>query len=730
MGVFNKTDREKMFTDLIRAVRATEKIDKYEKNDLINLLVNIKTGKVRNEFIDDEILTNVVYHIVSSRNSSSSYGYLRNVIDGIKFMLPQGDKTEHFEEIKEEILNYCLGEYGFDSEFFNKELYSVFKDSKDYFKLISIIVADEELRDSFDEIVEFAVTMGKEIDDNDQLKREIVSYLHAAKNIIDDPEAYLEKRIKETRMKYGIYPGLDEKTASEISREVEKGKSMLLRLETIDRKVNQYKKEIDKKTKEGASELTADINKAKLEIRRDLDEYLDDLKEQLKSSSETAYEEILEAARDKAKQIRIAVDSIGKTTTRELIRVRDEADKKVAELKDFASSDKDLQETLKIARENEDVINGVLAIQSGSVQNPTAIATVPGLIVPDSSEEDFLVPQFEMTTGILPAFDKTVAFDKRMKEVEANIKQMEQEGYLIPDTIYEALPWFILGNKVIYFYGPTQSGKTTLVDILTKAVGTQFIDGGKITEEHSVTSFNDVRGKFDENQLYYALYYGLTAFYDEMDNGNPNNLVLLGTYISSLANKIAHPEKDVRALFAKRRSVPINVNARIIAAGNTSGKGRNREYTARNRFDESTQERIVPFYIGYNEKLEEKIFGNREVWYKFFKNFRANCLKFAVDHGYEDAEGNLTTSDASTIKEIVDTSAMTVSPLMRGIFTQTKEEDYLDALITLIKGQYKIQNTSIEQLNKIPLKDLTGDQIATAFVHESNARIKKIGAKK
>ena len=77
--------------------------------------------------------------------------------------------------------------------------------------------------------------------------------------------------------------------------------------------------------------------------------------------------------------------------------------------------------------------------------------------------------------------------------------------------------------KNILIIGAARSGKTTLAELLAKAVGTELIDGGKITEEHSVTSFNDVRGKFDENQLYYGLYYGKTVLYDEFDNDNPNN---------------------------------------------------------------------------------------------------------------------------------------------------------------------------------------------------------------
>jgi hypothetical protein len=342
-----------------------------------------------------------------------------------------------------------------------------------------------------------------------------------------------------------------------------------------------------------------------------------------------------------------------------------------------------------------------------------------------------------MTEGLLHAFDRNISFNERMRRIEEKIQELESQGYIIPDALREALPWYLMGKKIVYFYGPTQSGKTTVADLLVKVVGSELLDGGKITEEHSVTSYNDVRGIFDENALFYALYYGKTIFYDEFDNGNPDNIIVLGTFISKLVNKIDNPEKDVRVQFAKRRFVPINANARMIAAGNTTGKGRNREYTARSRMDESSLERLVHIYVGYSDSVESKILAGRDEWLNFFRYFRELCNSWAVTSGMDSSEGNVTTGDASTIAECISENSMTASMLINGIFVQTKEVDYLAHLIKNIKTKFSVEGDVsrdfVEILNKKNLEKLDAHEIACVFVYEATEvinSVKKLEKKK
>ena len=756
MGFFNESEQEKKYKELIKALRSSD-LDYKSVETLVDYITEIKDGKRINDFYDFELLQGVIIELVTANYESYEelIEVFNRLLNRVRLLLPDGTKTEGFEAIKREIINYyCSIER---SNLFSSELYSLFDNRLDYLQIMDIILNDENLTSNFQNIVKFAVELGKEVDDQGLLKREIISYLHLYGSILSDDEAYLMERINEARMRYGVYPGINEKTMASISREVEKARGILKKLEVLEKKVDSYVERVDAKTKLGIQTLTDTVNESKKDIEtfasesirkmqedlavakkdllEELNKYLVSLENTMKANSDKVFNQMLIDAKEKLEQIRVVAGSLSGTTTRELLRIQQETQASLDTLKKYVETNPQLQQSLKVAADSEEVMSALL--QFSAVQTELNGAKA-GIVIPKSEvvtpetivtvDEDFLVPNFTMTEGILPAFDRHVLFDIRMKRIEEKIKELESQGYIIPDVVLEALPWYLMGKKIVYFYGPSQSGKTTIADLLVKVVETELLDGGKITEEHSITSYNDVRGIFDENPLFYALYYGKTIFYDELDNGNPDNLVVLGTFSSKLFNKIDHPEREVMVQFAKRRFVPINANARIIAAGNTSGKGRNREYTARSRMDESSLQRMVPIYVGYSKDVEQKIFKNNDKWFDFFNFFRSQCNAWALNSGMDSSEGNVTTGDASTIVECIKENNASVGVIMRGIFVQIKEEDYLAFLVKNIKANYGIEDINEEEyrrLNTIPLAELEVREIAQAFVYEANKVLNK-----
>ena len=747
MRIFNENIEEKKYRELLRLIKMTE-FDSLFKKYLIDYVENIKNGKKINDFFDIDFLTNVILQLASFNKPDDIWmkDKFERLIDEIKFLLPQGTNTLGYESIKHEfIINNCNEKALNNDSIFNKEFYSLFESRNDYLQVMNIILSNENLIENFDEIVNFAVGISKEIDNQDLLKREIISFLHLYGDTLSSEEDYLKTRIDETRKRYGIYPGLDEKTLALISREVEKARGIIEKLENVEKIVKSYEKRIDTKTKNGTTAINETILKGKKEIQaysddavtkmqndlgiakqellEELNTYLISLESTMKSNSDKVLNQLLNDAREKIEQIRTIANSLSGTTTRELLKIQQQTQSSMEKLKSYVENNSELKESLKVATDSEEVMKALLEFNASQIELREAKKEI---IIPE--QKDFLIPDFKMTELILEPFDRKIKFKDRMKKVEEAISKLEDEGYIIPPALREALPWYMIGKKIPYFYGPTQSGKTTVAELLAKVVGTELVDGGKITEEHSITSYNNVNGEFDENALFYALYYGITVFYDEIDNGNPDNLVVLGTYSSKLFNKIDHPDRNITAQFAKRRFVPINVNARIIAAGNTSGKGRNREYVARSRFDESSLERFAPIYVGYSDEVEKKIFGDRKEWYDFFKQFRNSCNKWAETSSFDSAEGNLTTGDASTIVECINEEAMTLPMLLNGIFIQTKEDDYLAFLIKNIKSYYKIEEDDLESkislINNIPLSELTNRQIAEMFIYESNKKMR------
>ena len=759
MGIFNTNEEISLYRELIKYIRYS-KISRDAKDFLIYYINQVKAGKVINDFIDAEILEGAIIELlrhdfVEAEDVKRELNYY---INRVRIVLPQGEKTPEFETIKKELLTHYFRMMG--NKVFSQELYCIFDNRNDYLQIMEMIMDDQNLINNIDKIVDFSVQLAKEVDDQGLIKREIISYLHLFGSILSEDESYLQKRVNEARMRYGVYPGINEKTIASISREVEKARGILQKLEVLEKKVDSYVERVDAKTKLGIDSLTEtivtgkkeiescatkaitkmqeDLAAAKKELLDELNKYLVSLEETMKSSSDQVFSQLLEDARSKLEQIRVVANSLSGATTKELLRIQNETQKSVDKLRNYVENSPELKESLQVVKESEHVVQVLAQYSAAQTEMNGAQA---GIIIPTrevvqkeviaGDEERFLVPNFVMTEGILDAFNRSIPFDQRMKKIEERISEMEKNGLIISPALREALPWYLMGKKIVYFYGPTQSGKTTVAELLAKVVESELLDGGKITEEHSITSYNDVRGVFDENALFYALYYGKTIFYDELDNGNPDNLIVLGTFSSKLVDKIDHPEKDVRAQFAKRRFVPVNANARIISAGNTTGKGRNREYTARSRMDESSLERMVPIYVGYSSEVEQKIFGTYSEWFKFFNFFREQCNGWANVSRMDSSEGNVTTGDASTIVECIKENSMPVSMLINGIFVQTKETDYFAYIVKNIKenkrdfGIETVSADKVKKYNNTPLAKLNAKQIAEVFVHEADAAIEQ-----
>ena len=739
MAIIDNELSSKECAELKRIINSTS-IEYNAKDFLIRYVHDVYYNRKTNGFIENDFLKKAIIKIISTNDEENNHYYVNdevtNIVSVINKLLPLGIDTEEYDLIKNMILNNFVGNDKM-CQIFDYEFYSLFNSKLDYIQIMNIITGDDEIYDNYDMIYNFAKNIAKYVEDDICLKREIISYINNYGSIYDTEDEYLEKRIDELKMKMGIYPSLDEKSIASVSRDLQRIKNILGKMEILEKKVKNYSKEIDVKTKSGIEDIEKyrsdsiikmqdDLGLAKKELIDELNKNLVSLEASMKSNSDKIFNQLLVDARERLEQIRVASNNLTGESLKEILKIQNETNAAMEKLKNYVEKSPELKTSLEIVGNNEELAKAIIGLNKEEVISKGSTIIASDVVVP---KNDFFVPEFTMTPGILRAFDRSVSFNKRMKELESKIKVLESEGYIMPSALYEALPWYMMGKKMIYFYGPTQSGKTTVVDLLAKTVDSELLDGGKITEEHSITSYNDVRGVFDENALFYALYYGKTIFYDELDNGNPDNLVVLGTFASKLVNKIDNPNKDIYVQFAKRRFVPINANARIVSAGNTSGKGRNREYTARSKMDESSLERMIPIYVGYSEDVESKIFGKYTAWYNFFKYFRNICNEWAINASMDSAEGNVTTGDASTIVECINENNVDLSSMMRGIFIQTKDEDYISYLMKQVKNNYDldtIQEEKVKNINRTALRNISEKDIAYVFVYECNYRLNNI----
>jgi MoxR-like ATPase len=144
-------------------------------------------------------------------------------------------------------------------------------------------------------------------------------------------------------------------------------------------------------------------------------------------------------------------------------------------------------------------------------------------------------------------------------------------------------------------FGPAGSGKTTLAEQVSEALGLTFYFSGAVLKKHELFGYTDANGRLVRTAFREAFEHGGLFLFDEVDASSASVLVTLN---AALANrKCDFPDGLVKA----------HKDFRIIAAANTNGNGATREYCGRNQLDGASLDRFVPFTCDYDNALTERI---------------------------------------------------------------------------------------------------------------------------
>lgn len=144
-------------------------------------------------------------------------------------------------------------------------------------------------------------------------------------------------------------------------------------------------------------------------------------------------------------------------------------------------------------------------------------------------------------------------------------------------------------------FGPAGSGKTTLAEQVSEALGLTFYFSGAVLKKHELFGYTDANGRLVRTAFREAFEHGGLFLFDEVDASSATVLVTLN---AALANrKCDFPDGLVKA----------HKDFRIIAAANTNGNGATREYCGRNQLDGASLDRFVPFTCDYDNALTERI---------------------------------------------------------------------------------------------------------------------------
>lgn len=210
-------------------------------------------------------------------------------------------------------------------------------------------------------------------------------------------------------------------------------------------------------------------------------------------------------------------------------------------------------------------------------------------------------------------------------------------------------------------------------------IGVEFIDIGYINEEYDIIGFQTASGGYNYPAFYRAYKYGGIVFCDEFDNSNSRAAVKLNSFMSGA--------KNASYCFPNGERVMRHPNFRIIAAGNTAGSGADRNYSTREKIEESVQQRFTAMYLSYDHRLEKQILSEYPKWFDFAVQFRSATDKWSRSNDCS-APGIFTTRDAATIKKYLDHKSFDGPAILDYEFIETKDTEYLLYIVKQMEEYY------------------------------------------
>lgn len=157
---------------------------------------------------------------------------------------------------------------------------------------------------------------------------------------------------------------------------------------------------------------------------------------------------------------------------------------------------------------------------------------------------------------------------------------------------------YISAGTAVYIYGPAGTGKTHMARQIADALGLEFYYSGQLLQPYELTGFTDANGRYQETPFYNAFTKGGVILFDELDRS-------IAEAITKINGALANGYFDFPAPIGTVQAHP---DFRVIAAGNTLGRGGNSLYTAANILDASTLDRFGAFIeVGYDKDIEDAI---------------------------------------------------------------------------------------------------------------------------
>jgi cobaltochelatase CobS len=185
---------------------------------------------------------------------------------------------------------------------------------------------------------------------------------------------------------------------------------------------------------------------------------------------------------------------------------------------------------------------------------------------------------------------------------------------ILPDVVMS-----VVAGTSPFLVGPAGSGKTTLALQVAETLKRKFYAENRVTSEYKLLGYMDATGKYVRTQFREAYEKGGVFLLDEVDASDPD---VLTTFNSALANGMC-PFPD--------RLVNAHKDFVALAAGNTYGRGADRQYVGRNQLDAATLDRFVVIEVDYDE-VAELAWATDDDWTLYVQQVRKAVNEEKVRH--------------------------------------------------------------------------------------------------
>ena len=190
--------------------------------------------------------------------------------------------------------------------------------------------------------------------------------------------------------------------------------------------------------------------------------------------------------------------------------------------------------------------------------------------------------------------------EKTNQREQRVIPPFDRDSELVHEN-FDKLLTCVKAGVIPMLVGPAGTGKSTAVEQVARALGLPFYTMNRIQNAFELTGYIDANGKYVSTQFYEAYTTGGIFFFDEIDASSPEALVTINTAIAQ--GYMAFPNGLVK----------MHPDFKVVAAGNTYGKGANRQYCGRNSLDSATLDRFMIIEWDYDRKIEEKVVKDKEL---------------------------------------------------------------------------------------------------------------------